>query len=228
MPQDPSKKLAKKAQRKGQRDSAEPVTSTLTPLSRSQPMFQWPLLECLITADWQQPGELVQILIARHSERGEVAAAVVLVDLGCLGVKNAFASRFDSVEHYEEELRDGTVGLQPMVDVDINLAARIVREGIRYARTLGFRPHRDFEQAEPFLRDADPDAVTDEIPLGQDGKPFYINGPNDDPRRIIAQLTRAVGAGNFEYVIGGPEGYLRDLGAPIDALRTLSERGDER
>jgi hypothetical protein len=42
---------------------------------------------------------------------------------------------------------------------------------------------------------------------GPNGKPFFVNGPHDDVDRIMAQLRRVVGDGNFDYLISlGEEG----------------------
>ena len=60
-----------------------------------------------------------------------------------------------------------------------------------YARGLGFDPHPDLAAAEGHL------AIT----FGKDGKPLYIYGPSDDPRSVIRTLERAVGRGNFEYLV---------------------------
>ena len=38
--------------------------------------------------------------------------------------------------------------------------------------------------------------------LGYRSKPFYINGPYDNPLKILKTLRKTVGEGNFEYVIG--------------------------
>ena len=40
--------------------------------------------------------------------------------------------------------------------------------------------------------------------FGQDGKPFYINGPRDDTYGIMAKLRRTVGDGNFDYLVQVP------------------------
>lgn len=34
-----------------------------------------------------------------------------------------------------------------------------------------------------------------------EGKPFYVNGPYEEPQQIISRLRETVGEGNFEYVI---------------------------
>lgn len=161
---------------------------------------RWPVEECLITRDWQREGEIVQIIVARSGPDGSIAAGVFLVDLGCLGVKNAFARLFPTRADYAM-LRQSTGSRQALVRADLNLVARVIGEAIAYARRFGFNPHRDFAEAAPLLEGADPDASTVHVPLGKDGKPYFIAGPHDNVPRIMAQLTRAVGAGNFEYLV---------------------------
>lgn len=156
-----------------------------------------------MTKDWQNTRNIIQVLVARRSLLGEVICGVFLVDLGCLGVKNAFPSKaFGSVGEYRSNLRRSTTERQEMVPTDLNLAARVIREAVTYARSLGFAPNRDYPDAAILLGDADPDACDVPIPLGNgEGKPLFIAGPYDNSRRTIAQLIRAVGVGNFEYLV---------------------------
>jgi hypothetical protein len=162
---------------------------------------EWPLMECLLTEGWQEPGEIIQILVARRSSQGQIAAGVFLVDLGCLGVKNAFARMFDSRGEYGQ-LRDRMQEDQTLVSADPNLAAKIIREGVTYAEKLGFRPNRDYGDTMLLLGDADPDACEVPTPLGKDGKPFFISGPYDNVPMIVAKLERAVGPDGFHYLVG--------------------------
>lgn len=94
-----------------------------------------------------------------------------------------------------------------MVPADLNLVAKIIREGIAYARELGFSPDPDYRDAMAVLGDADPDACPDEIPLGgKDGRPFFFAGPYDDVEAIMAQLTRVCGPDGFGFVVPiGPD-----------------------
>jgi hypothetical protein len=32
--------------------------------------------------------------------------------------------------------------------------------------------------------------------------PFYVSGPRDNPRRVIAALEATAGAGNYHYIAG--------------------------
>ncbi|TAK36675.1 MAG: hypothetical protein EPO21_02055 [Chloroflexota bacterium] len=68
---------------------------------------------------------------------------------------------------------------------------------------------RNAARAVLLLSDADPDACDARIPLGKDGKPFFVAGPYDNPERVIKQLTRAVGADNFYFV--APLGNIAEL-----------------
>jgi hypothetical protein len=143
----------------------------------------------------------VQVVVARRSPAGAVAVAVFLVDLACLGVKDAFARVFTSLVEYEQQLRRRVAPAQTLVPADLDLVARIIRDGIAYARQLGFEPHPDYHTAAVLLQGAQPDACRVAVPLGKEGKPFCVAGPRDDIPRILAQLTRSVGAENFEYLI---------------------------
>ncbi len=47
-----------------------------------------------------------------------------------------------------------------MYEIDLDLAAKSVYEGIAHARVLGFEPHPDFQKFEPLLAGADPEVAT--------------------------------------------------------------------
>ncbi len=194
----------KAAKRKQKRASSKP---RLTGRALLRAAGHWPLHECLLTKAWQQPEEITQILVARRSPTGQIAAGAFLVDLGCLGVKNAFTDLFDSQREYKK-LRSNFMEGQAMVKADLNLAAKIIGEAIAYAGELGFKPHRDYRDAMLVLGDADPDACDVPIPLGgKDGKPFFVAGPYDNVDQIMSKLTRKLGPDGFTYLvpIGGDE-----------------------
>lgn len=165
-------------------------------------MGQWPLLECLISQEWRKDGEICQIAVARQSPAtGEVALGSFLVDLACLGVKNAMANVFSSPAEYRREYRQHLMAFQPIMECDLDLAAKVIQEGINYARSLGFNPHSDTATALKILGEVHPEKRDETIPLGKDGKPLFINGPYDDVSRIIRILERNVGQGNYDYLI---------------------------
>lgn len=208
-----AKPLTKRRQRARQRKAAKRKKKSRllsqSPRSLFRSSGSWPLYECLLTEEWQEEGAITQILVSRRSF-GKIAAGVFLVDLGCLGVKNAFGSLFDTQREYRQ-LRGGMMANQDMVAADINLVAKIIREAIAYAKELGFRPNRDYRDAKIVLGDADPDACNVPIPLGgKDGRPFFVAGPYDDMDLIKAKLTRKLGPDGFHFLIpiGGDEEVL--------------------
>lgn len=90
-----------------------------------------------------------------------------------------------------------------------------MREAAAWAATLGFVPHRDFAAAERLFGNVNADASGATFTFGREGKPFYMTGPNDTParsRQRLAQLTKTVGAGNFDFmtVVGRLDGELDD------------------
>ena len=186
----------------------------LSPRALLRASGHWSLHECLLAKEWQKEGAIIQILVARRSPSGQIATGTFLVDLGCLGVKSAFASLFDTRREYRQKLRARMTSQQKMIKADVNLVAKIVREAIAYAQGLGFKPDPDYRDAMLVLGDADPDACDVPIPLGgKDGKPFFIAGPYDNVDRIMAKLTRKLGPDGFHFMFpisGDGEIFLPD------------------
>ena len=177
---------------------------------------KWPVHEVLLSQGWEQEAVLITILVARRSPTSnKVAAGLFLVDLACLGVKSAQVKLFAGPAEYQAGLRAHALRIQPLAPADFNLAAKIIATGLEYATNLGFKPDPVFAQAQHLLSGADPAACATPVPTGgPEGKPFFVSGPHDDPRRIVNQLTRAVGEGNFHYLVGvgGDElGLLGDV-----------------
>ncbi|HXV99607.1 MAG TPA: hypothetical protein VEC93_14390 [Anaerolineae bacterium] len=200
-----SKKRQKAIQRKtAKRKQRQTKLKQSLPFSARALLRQagdWPLREVLLSKEWDKKGALVQILIARQSPLDQIAIGVFLVDLGCLGIKNAYARLFGSFSEYQT-LRQKFLSNEPIVSADLNLAAKIIQEGIAYARQFGFEPHPDYREAMWVLGQANPAACHDPIPLGgPDGKPFFVAGPYDNVDKVIAKLTKAVGPGGFHYLM---------------------------
>ena len=174
-----------------------------SPSGRLRAAMTWPPNSCLMSASWAERGQLVQIVVTRarraDDPHSDCAIGVFLVDLGCLGVKNAFAKavtaaqRREVVAKIEQNAR--------MTEVSPDLALKVIRAGIDYAADLGFDPNPDAHLALLLLHDADPAAATETVPLGgDDGRPLYIAGPNDNPGQIMRQLEARSGPEGFGYM----------------------------
>ena len=167
-----------------------------------QKAVHWPVMECLITEAWRETEALTQIAIARQSPTGYIVVAGFIVDLACLGVKNALTVGFASLSQYRQQYRNSLMDSQPMTTCSLDLAAKVINTGIDYAKSLGFSPHPDSQEALTLLQDAQPEACNEEVPVGgQNGKPFFIAGPYDDVEDVIATLEQHVGSGNYDYLM---------------------------
>ncbi|MEI7898879.1 MAG: hypothetical protein WCK89_01405, partial [bacterium] len=145
-----------------------------------------------------------QVLVSRRLENGLLAVAGVLLDPYCLGVKNAYLRMtsqlgFDDLFHQTEVT-------QSLEEVAPEYARKLVDGAVAYARSLGFEPHADFKDAAVVLEGIDPASCAAEFTFGHDGKPLYVNGPNQSAkqsRQIIAHLSARLGPDGFHYLIGG-------------------------
>ena len=121
-----------------------------------------------------------------------------MVDVYCLGVKNALGPRAIRAEDLGA-LVSRCFGAypEPPIAVPFPLAQSLVLGAVDYARALGFPPHPDFRLVRPSLGEwTGPSPIT----FGENGKPLFIQGPQDDPNVVISTLERAVGDGNFHFI----------------------------
>lgn len=162
---------------------------------------QLPLHECLINDQWNESG-LATIIICKKMPSGNYTVALFLVDIFCLGLKNTLY-QFNLSELEYGEFLDKACSKEDFLECNLETAHNIIFGAIDYAEELGFKPNQDFKITEYFL---DPDLITDEIDeieFGKDGKPFFINGPNDNIPKVLATLNKVVGKGNYEVLNEG-------------------------
>ena len=206
---------AKRAAKSKQRAKKKPSFSLFRKAPSLNETSRWPLLECLISETWQDTSKLTQIVVARQNDAGYVAIGAFLMDLGCLGAKNAMVASFSSAGEYRREYRQKLMDSQELVKTDLNLAAKVIDEGIKYAASLGLKPHKDARKALKMLGDARPGDALETIPVGgEDGKPFFFAGPYDNVDRIIRILNRNVGEGNYNFIL------------PVDESAEFYKAGD--
>jgi hypothetical protein len=159
--------------------------------------------------DAEEVRGLVSVLVAADSTRSAKAqVAGFLLDVWCLGVKNALAPEPMGERQLSGHRAAYFSAFEGHVPVPAELARALVFGAAAYARDLGFDPEADFEAAAAVLGEpADPCPIR----FGRDGKPFYVNGPYDDPEAVARKLRRAVGDDGFDCVVAFPEQPRRRL-----------------
>jgi hypothetical protein len=140
------------------------------------------------------------VIVARQPGFNQIEFCSYLVDIFCLGVKDASGLRKVNLSEYKtftgyayEPFTTGTT------EIDLQLAQAIVFGGLEYAARLGFEPHQDFAAARSHLGEWSGEP---KLTFGKDGKPFYVNGPYDNSAKILKTLRESVGEGNFEFLLG--------------------------
>ncbi len=140
------------------------------------------------------------IVIARYKASGEVETGVFLVDIFCLGVKDAFYHKYAGSEFdgaLDRILRSGKESVTPAY------ARKLIEDCVAYAGKLGLGPHADYKKACRVFGGIVASDCKEEFSFGNNGKPYYVQGPGDSPARINQierLLTAKCGEGNFDIL----------------------------
>lgn len=208
MPRDERKRqkalMKKRSKQKvaAQRTSHGQEFTPLSPKAIIRNARTFPILECLISDNWQKDDlRLVQILLARQQPDGDICFGVYLVDKYCLGLKNTFANAGFSHTRYQNEVRSKIFREQKPVECPIELAHQMIYASIEYAEQFGFEPEKDFALSQYLLAPRGELEEPYQLTFGRNGKPFFIAGPHDNAARILKQLEKTAGSGNFDYLM---------------------------
>ncbi len=164
----------------------------------------YPVEECLISRDWEKGSGLVQIVLSRQQPDGNICFGVYLVDKYCLGLKNTFANASFSRARYEDEIHGKIFAKVEEMTCPLELAHQMIYASIDYAAQFGFEPQADFALSQYLLAPRGELKEPYKITFGQNGKPFFVAGPRDNVQRIIRQLEKTAGPGNFDYLAIAP------------------------
>lgn len=188
-----------------------------------------PIHECLVNSEWQNEG-LAQVVVARKHTNGNITACLYIVDLFCLGIKNTqYLFNITEAEFREKKESFDEIELEP---ISYTLAHNIVFAGLEFAEEYGFKPHKDFTSITQFMLEEDTEDIElIDIECGKDGQPFFISGPYDDQatiNKILAQLDRSAGPGNYKFLLQGDEANFDSddefSQMSLDEQRTLFKR----
>lgn len=204
------KKQKKLQQRKRKRKLlGKAVRTSLTSGHKALSYSQYPVHECLVPESLFETG-LGTVIWTRRTPHGSIAISAFIVDVFCLGVKNALFN-VSSEQDYESIVKPRltqTHGDQGFHTIHPSCAKKLIEGAISYAEELGFSSHRDYQNSKGIFGDIDSHACPTKFTYGSDGKPFYIRGPKESvsqAKRIVDQLQRKCGEGNFEYLVAVDE-----------------------
>jgi len=164
----------------------------------------FPIHECFSPNSLFETG-IGYVIVTRRAPDGNIAISAFVVDVYCLGVKNAlFKVSIES--EYENTIKPRLMGYnqgQDFENIHPACARKLVEGAVLYANELGFSPHRDYKGAKDIFGDIDISSCPVKYEYGKDGVPFYIRGPNESvaqAKRIVDQLSARCGEGNYNYL----------------------------
>ncbi len=162
-----------------------------------------PIHECWVNRDWEKSGTS-SICVSRIHANGNVTFAMYLVDLYCMGVKESLYNFNESIDVFNKHLLKINENIE-MIKIDYVLAHNIIYAAIEYADELGFKPHHSYTAITQYLLEEDTEDVElMDISCGCNGKPMFVKTEfmsNVESHRVIAQLNKSVGEGNYDLII---------------------------
>jgi hypothetical protein len=216
------KRAAKqKAKRSAKRSFLTRLTSK-DPTVRLEQAARWPVLQAFVAEELWEQGK-GYLAIVRQESAEQLVYAAFMVDVYCLGVKNA-VWREGTRGSFQDLVRElGKV--QTVVPIAPACLVKIVEGAVEYARSFGFPPHPDYRHAALLLDGIDPSTCTKALAFGRDGKPFYIQGPDESfvQARAIARRVADAGGHYIVEVAHDDEVNVLDTDDGSDALETLYE-----
>ena len=157
-----------------------------------------PIYKCFINRDWQS-SKMANVIVMRRHVNGNVTVGIYLIDLLCLGVKDAHFL-FNEPEDKVLDLFKNS-----LQEVDYNLAHNIVYAGHDFAMEYDIQPHPDFKTVRYILEEDDDNIPLIEVEVGDSkGLPSLILQPGQEfkYRNVYEKLTSKLGKDNFNYYVG--------------------------
>jgi hypothetical protein len=179
----------------------------------------------MVNKGWEDSG-LATITVARKHTNGNITMGMYLVDLKCLGIKDAFY-RFNIPESEYRELLEEMEENMDLESISYTLAHNIIFAGIEFAEDYGLKPHKGFGVAKYILEEDTDDIDLIEIECGENGKPLYVQGLLDNDvraRQVVAHLEKHAGPGNYHYILAGDNNNESEDDSNYDDLE--EEYGD--
>jgi hypothetical protein len=148
------------------------------------------------------------LLVGRFRADGRVEAGFFLLDVFCLGVKDAGFQHFSSIADYQENLIDCFFPDGNPVRMTPAAARKLTEDAVSYARGLGFSPGADYKKASRVFGGITTADCDEQFTFGKNDKPLYIQGPSDSQarvERILRVLEARCGEGGYHYIVAADD-----------------------
>lgn len=156
-----------------------------------------PISECYISANWETVGT-TWVLVVRRQDNGKFAVASYLIDRWCLGLRDSIYGIHMGPDFVEEAKHS----IQNPVLIDYPTAHNIIFGAIRYADSIGFKPHNSWRKSQYVLERED-SVERQALEFGKDGRPIFAPAKDESPifiKHILERLNKKIGRKSYLYV----------------------------
>lgn len=196
------KKLAKKKQKR--KIHVKALNLNKTAINKTDDYADLQIYECLTPDNLFESG-LGTVIIARRTPDGGIALSAFVVDVFCLGVKNALF-KVTSEHEYEQTVKPQLMSDYEDVEfkkIQPSCARSLIEGAVEYAKNLGFSSHPNYKDAKQIFGDIDATVCPVKYHYGKESKPCYIRGAHESTKEaeeIINKLVNKCGQDEFEYI----------------------------
>ncbi|MDE6576720.1 MAG: hypothetical protein K2K58_00915, partial [Muribaculaceae bacterium] len=153
--------------------------------------------KCFISKNYDKAGE-AHVIISRVRGNGKLSVAHFLIDLWCLGVKDAFGNVNMEKDNFEKYLK----GIDILKETEYDFVHNLIYGAIEFAEEGDIEPVPAFDIWEGMLAEDNDDIPLIEMEFGKDGKHFLITEPGSPSSLLIPKLKSKLGE-NFSYMFIG-------------------------
>lgn len=158
---------------------------------------QLPIFKCLVNDNWQETN-VAHVSVLRRHVNGKLSGSAFLVDLLCLGVKDAYWFFNEDADEMMEKLESNDLD---MVEIPYDLAHNIVYAGHDFAADYEIKPHPDFAIARFALEEDDDNIPLIDIETGLDGIPHLMERHPGQYADALLKLKKHAGEGNYKHSV---------------------------
>ena len=164
-------------------------------------------IEALRSSDLFESG-CGYLVVSRFKADGRVETGFFLIDAFCLGVKDADFCEFSDYADLQENLLAPLFRDQEPAHLSAAAARKLAEDAVTYAKGLGFSPAADYKKACRVFGGVSTADCQERFVFGKDGKPFYVQGPNEplaSRERILRVLEASCGEGGYHYIVAAAD-----------------------
>ncbi len=165
-----------------------------------QRMRTVPIGTCYATEEIPHSG-IIYVVVTRRHTGGRVSAALFMVDVYCLGVKESFYRLWLEDDELEELLELPT-DLIEFRECSYEEAHNRIYGAIAFAEEAGIKPDKSFQLTKYLLEEDTDDIPLIEYDYGHNGKHFLICDTKLEASRYLPILRKTLGEDRFDYLIG--------------------------